>query len=144
MHQPWNVLCITAGNCQDCPEIKEAQLTKRVISALWKRLWKEKKIHIHHFFLLLMVVDFCSDLKSCPINTMCNLCFKISIPLPSVCLMILITKGVDYYCFFPWCTITTFSNLYFVSMGPGGGVLPYICYTGVCRWIGYGFQCPLS
>ena len=22
----------------------------------------------------------------------------------------------------------------------GGGVLPYICYTGMCRWRGYGFQ----
>ena len=23
---------------------------------------------------------------------------------------------------------------------PGGGVLPYIGYTGMCRWKGYGFQ----
>ena len=27
------------------------------------------------------------------------------------------------------------------SSGPGGrGVLPYIGYTGMCRWRGYGFQ----
>ena len=30
------------------------------------------------------------------------------------------------------------------SRGGGGGVLPYICYTGMCRWIGYGFQASLS
>ena len=24
--------------------------------------------------------------------------------------------------------------------GGGGGVLPYIDYTGMCRWPGYGFQ----
>ena len=27
-----------------------------------------------------------------------------------------------------------------ISGGGGGGVLPYICYTGTCRWIGYVFQ----
>ena len=28
--------------------------------------------------------------------------------------------------------------------GGGGGVLPYMGYTGTCRWIGYGFWplCP--
>ena len=27
---------------------------------------------------------------------------------------------------------------------PGGGVLPYMAYTGMCRWSGYGFWplCP--
>ena len=28
-----------------------------------------------------------------------------------------------------------------LGMAPGGGgVLPYIGYTGMCRWRGYGFQ----
>ena len=26
----------------------------------------------------------------------------------------------------------------------GGGVLPYLGYTGTCRWIGYGFLASLS
>ena len=26
------------------------------------------------------------------------------------------------------------------GVGWGGGVLPYICYTGMCRWKGYGFR----
>ena len=30
-----------------------------------------------------------------------------------------------------------------VSRG-GGGVLPYLGYTGTCRWIGYGFLASLS
>ena len=24
--------------------------------------------------------------------------------------------------------------------GPGGGALPYLAYTGMCRWTGYGFK----
>ena len=27
-----------------------------------------------------------------------------------------------------------------LSDNPGGGILPYIGYTGMCRWRGYGFQ----
>ena len=30
-------------------------------------------------------------------------------------------------------------NIYF-AINPGGGVLPYIDYTGMCHWPGYGFQ----
>ena len=28
--------------------------------------------------------------------------------------------------------------------GGGGGALPYLGYTGTCRWIGYGFLASLS
>ena len=28
------------------------------------------------------------------------------------------------------------------DLDPGGGVLPYMTYTGMCRWSGYVF-CPL-
>ena len=28
---------------------------------------------------------------------------------------------------------------YIQCPGGGGGVLPYMNYTGTCRWIGYGF-----
>ena len=28
-----------------------------------------------------------------------------------------------------------------LSLGGGEGVLPYMAYTGMCRWTGYGF-CP--
>ena len=31
-----------------------------------------------------------------------------------------------------------------VPGGGGGGVLPYLGYTGTCRWIGYGFLASLS
>ena len=27
---------------------------------------------------------------------------------------------------------------------PGGGVFPYLGYTGTCRWTGYGFLASLS
>ena len=29
-------------------------------------------------------------------------------------------------------------------LAPGGGVLPYMAYTGMCRWTGYSFWslCP--
>ena len=30
------------------------------------------------------------------------------------------------------------------KMPGGGGVLPYMAYTGTCRWTGYGFWPPLS
>ena len=36
------------------------------------------------------------------------------------------------------CEIMKFVNGNLES--PGGGVLPYIGYTGMCRWRGYGFQ----
>ena len=32
----------------------------------------------------------------------------------------------------------------FLARGGGGGVLPYLGYTGTCRCIGYGFLASLS
>ena len=30
------------------------------------------------------------------------------------------------------------------SFNPRGGVIPYLGYTGACRWTGYGFLASLS
>ena len=38
-----------------------------------------------------------------------------------------------------WCWVTLQ-----LSLTQGGGVLPYIDYTGMCRCTGYGFQAFLS
>ena len=43
---------------------------------------------------------------------------------------------------FRWVPILSEHGFDFCSLvwNRGGGVLPYICYTGMCRWRGYGFQ----
>ena len=35
-------------------------------------------------------------------------------------------------------------NISKMPLGGGGGVLPYMAYTQMCRWTGYGFRplCP--
>ena len=38
-------------------------------------------------------------------------------------------------------TTLTFNQVVIVMVG-GGGVLPYMAYTGKCCWIGYGFWSP--
>ena len=50
------------------------------------------------------------------------------------------TEKFDFLSIESWC----FMDRLKAVRDPGGGVLPYMAYTGMCRWTGYGFwpQCP--
>ena len=38
------------------------------------------------------------------------------------------------------CFVNQFVRPNAIALNPGGGVLPYITYIGMCRCEGYGFQ----